>query len=119
MALRLGDEASSASAELVLRLILVAAAFALVHIVYNTAFHPLGKIPGPRLARVTGLWRTSRYFRGSWLDDIVKLHRTYGPVVRIAPNEVSFVDELALRELYGHGKPSVKVRSPLIFACTS
>jgi hypothetical protein len=112
MTLHSGDTDSSAGVQLLLRASLVAAAFLLIHIVYNTALHPLSKIPGPRLARVTGLWRTSRYFRGSWLDDIVELHRTHGPVVRIAPNEVSFVDELALRELYGHGKPSVKVRSP-------
>jgi hypothetical protein len=111
MASPAGNEGHTAGGQLVLRAVLVAVAFALIHIVYNTVFHPLGKIPGPRLARVTGLWRTARYFRGSWLDDIVELHQRYGPVVRIAPNEVSFVDELALRELYGHGKPSIKVRS--------
>jgi hypothetical protein len=96
-------------ATLLLRLCLVGTAFVLAQIIYNTLFHPLRKVPGPRLASVTGLWRTARYFRGSWLDDIVALHRTYGPVVRIAPNEISFVDEPALKELYGHGKASVKV----------
>jgi hypothetical protein len=96
-------------ATLLLRLCLVGTAFVLVQIIYNTLFHPLRKVPGPRLASVTGLWRTARYFRGSWLDDVVGLHRTYGPVVHIAPNEISFVDEPALKELYGHGKASVKV----------
>lgn len=37
-----------------------------------------------------------------WHDDILELHERYGPVVRIAPNEVSFVDKAALVQVYGH-----------------
>lgn len=81
-----------------------------LHIIYNGTFHPLSKIPGQVLARYSTFWLTRHYFRGTWLQDVVRLHETYGPVVRIAPNEVSFVDEGALRELYGHGKASVKTR---------
>lgn len=64
------------------------------------------------LARYTEFWRTKRYFRGTWLEEVVKLHEEYGPVVRIAPNEISFVfvDECGLKELYGHGKPSQKTQ---------
>lgn len=80
-----------------------------LYLTYSLRFHPLRKVPGPSLARFTEFWRSIRYFRGTWLDDIVKLHETYGPVVRIAPNEVSFVDETAMKHFYGHGKPSLKV----------
>ncbi|KAI5360640.1 putative cytochrome P450 [Septoria linicola] len=69
---------------------------------YRIWLHPLRKIPGPLLARATELWRTSKYARGNWHDDILDLHRQYGPVVRIAPNEVSFVDKEALVKVYGH-----------------
>ena len=76
---------------------------------YDIFFHPLRKIPGPFLARFSQTWRNIRYFRGSWHSDVVQLHRTYGNVVRIAPNEVSFVDPAALKDLYGLGKQVYKV----------
>jgi cytochrome P450 len=79
-----------------------------VHIAYNTFLHPISNVPGPLLARYSSIWLTKRYFRGTWLEDVVQLHDRYGPVVRIAPNEVSFVDDSALHELYGHGKPNQK-----------
>lgn len=82
-----------------------------VQATYRLWFHPLSRVPGPLLARVSGLWRTGKYFQSTWFEDIVQLHKTYGPVVRIAPNEVSFVDEQAMREVYGHGKPNQKVRA--------
>ncbi|OQE12327.1 hypothetical protein PENVUL_c001G04696 [Penicillium vulpinum] len=75
---------------------------------YNKFFHSLSKVPGPGLASVSELWRTMRYFRGTWHDDIVSLHRKYGNVVRIAPDEVSFVDATALKSIYGMGKTSLK-----------
>lgn len=78
-------------------------------IFYRLLLHPLAGVPGPFVARFTGLWRTRRYFKGTWFDDILELHQKYGKVVRIAPNEVSFVDGEALKRLYGHGKPCKKV----------
>jgi cytochrome P450 len=77
-------------------------------LVYRVWFHPLAGIPGPFLARLTGLWRTYHYFRGTWHDDILALHNTYGRVVRIAPGELSVVDGDTLKRLYGHGKPAKK-----------
>ena len=82
-------------------------------IFYRLFLHPLAGVPGPFVARFTGLWRTTKYFKGTWFDDILGLHQKYGRVVRIAPNEVSFVDGEALKRLYGHGKPCKKVENPL------
>ena len=81
----------------------------LVQVVYYTFFHPLRKVPGPVFARFSGAWRNIRYFRSTWHEDILELHEKYGPVVRIAPNEVSFVDPKALTALYGHGTAAKKV----------
>lgn len=79
------------------------------NIVYNAYFHPLSRIPGPFLAGVTELWRTTKYASGQWHQDILDLHRKYGPVVRISPNEVSFVDQAALEQVYSHSTGTKKV----------
>ncbi|KPI39697.1 Pisatin demethylase [Cyphellophora attinorum] len=76
--------------------------------VYRRYLHPLSHIPGPPSAALSGLWRNNRYWRGTWHDDIVDVHRKYGPVVRIAPNEVSVVGQTAMKQLYGHGCNTVK-----------
>ncbi|TKX19161.1 cytochrome P450 monooxygenase-like protein 48 [Elsinoe australis] len=77
-------------------------------VIYRLYFHPLAHLPGPFYARIAGYWRTIRYARGTWHDDILELHAKYGRVVRVAPNEVSVVDENAMRQLYGHGKNAPK-----------
>lgn len=89
-------------------LLLVAVAL-VTNIVYNAYLHPLRKVPGPFLASVTELWRTTKYASGQWHQDIVDLHRRYGPVVRVSPNEVSFVDQTALEQVYGHATGTKKV----------
>lgn len=85
----------------------------LTNIVYNAYLHPLRKVPGPFLARITELWRTNKYASGQWHQDILDLHRQYGPVVRVSPNEVSFVDQAALEQVYGHSTGTKKVTGAL------
>lgn len=75
---------------------------------YRLFFHPLAKVPGPFLAKITGHWRNLRYWRGTWHDDILQVHERYGRAVRIAPNEVSIVDQNAMKRLYGHGQNALK-----------
>ncbi|KAJ9605739.1 hypothetical protein H2200_009588 [Cladophialophora chaetospira] len=77
-------------------------------VIYRLSFHPLAHIPGPPLAKLCGWWRNSRYLRGSWHDDILEVHRKYGRIVRIAPNELSIVDAEVARQLYGHGHNAKK-----------
>ncbi|EXJ54841.1 uncharacterized protein A1O5_12907 [Cladophialophora psammophila CBS 110553] len=88
--------------------LLIPVVFLLAVFVYRAVFHPLARIPGPTLAAVTGNWRNYHYFAGTWHKDILDLHRRYGRVVRIAPNEVSVVDAAALKQLYGHGTSAIK-----------
>ncbi|KAL4924978.1 cytochrome P450 [Aspergillus undulatus] len=45
---------------------------------------------------------THQYFGGTWHADILALHRTYGSVVRIAPNEVSVVHPDLARTVYSY-----------------
>ncbi|KAI9815380.1 MAG: hypothetical protein M1832_005519 [Thelocarpon impressellum] len=70
--------------------------------VYRVFFHPLAKIPGPRLAGLTHLYGTyfnatggSRYFA-----QIEELHRRYGSVVRIGPNEVHLSNSANYEKIY-------------------
>ncbi|KAL2275653.1 hypothetical protein FJTKL_01712 [Diaporthe vaccinii] len=45
---------------------------------------------------------TNRYFKGYWHRDILDLHRQYGPVVRISPNEVSIVSPELGKPVYSY-----------------
>ena len=33
-----------------------------------------------------------------------ELHNVYGPVVRVAPDELTFISPTAFKDIYGHGK---------------
>lgn len=76
--------------------------------IYRLYLHPLAHVPGPFIAKLSGLWRDAGYRRGKWHEDVLAIHEKYGRVVRIAPNEVSVVDEWAMKNLYGHGHNAVK-----------
>jgi hypothetical protein len=84
----------------------------LAQVIYRFCLDPLRHIPGPTAARFTELWRTRRCALGGWHQDILYLHDKYGPVVRIAPNEISFVDKDALVQVYGHSTGTKKVSLP-------
>jgi hypothetical protein len=80
-----------------------------IYVLYSIFLHPLRKVPGPFLAQFTELWRSTRYFQGTWHIDILKLHRQYVPVVRVAPNEVSIVSPDLIKTVYSHQKGTLKV----------
>lgn len=64
---------------------------------------PLSKIPGPTVSKFTSLvlkWKEIKALRTVYIH---QLHQQYGPVVRIAPNEVSFTSWEALKEIYCSG----------------
>ncbi|ETS80078.1 hypothetical protein PFICI_07607 [Pestalotiopsis fici W106-1] len=82
--------------------------YCVVHATYNYFLHPLRHVPGPFPAKITELWRTRRYMLGNWHQDILDLHKLYGPIVRVSPNEVSIVDKNALVSVFGHGKGTKK-----------
>jgi hypothetical protein len=74
--------------------------------IYCITLHPLSSFPGPTSAAVSRLpwWRSC--ITGDQVAWIQKLHEKYGPVVRISPNELSYVDQGidAWQEIYGHKK---------------
>jgi len=81
-----------------------------IYYLFQHIFDPLRSIPGPFLARFTRFWYFLEIYKGSFEVTDIELHRRYGPIVRIAPNEYSIDDVDAARTIYGHGNAFVKVR---------
>jgi hypothetical protein len=81
----------------------------LTYIVYASVsrlyFHPLAKYPGPRLWAISKL--ADGYYRaiGRQTYVVAELHGRYGPIVRIAPDELSFNVEEAWQDIYGKPTP--------------
>ncbi|KAB8075103.1 cytochrome P450 [Aspergillus leporis] len=74
--------------------------------VYNAYFHPLAEFPGPFVARGSLLWRVLHTSRGRVHMSISKLHKKYGRIVRISPNELSFDSVEAMKAVHGHRPPT-------------
>lgn len=70
--------------------------------IYNLFFHPLRHYPGPLLYRASKLPRAVRILRGRWTRDLLGLTEAYGPVVRVAPNELVYTAGEAWRDIYSH-----------------
>ena len=82
--------------------------------IYRLVLHPLSNVPGPKLAALTG-WYES-YFElfhkglgGQYTFHIQKLHKTYGPIIRISPHEIHIDDPTFYSTIYtnreGYDKP--------------
>ena len=69
---------------------------------YSVWWHPLAKFPGPRKAALTPLWTMKQWLSGDNLWKIKELHEQYGPVVRIAPNQLSFCSSSSWKDIHGH-----------------
>ena len=62
--------------------------------------NPLNTIPGPTLAKWTNLRLKLAVLKAGRMQYIHDLHERYGHVVRISPNELSFSDLSAVKEIY-------------------
>jgi hypothetical protein len=69
----------------------------------RTILSPLRKIPGPKLSLFTPLYLIFQEFSSNRRMYIHQAHQKYGPVVRLGPNEVSFISLAAVREIYASG----------------
>ncbi|KAE8385502.1 hypothetical protein ETB97_006995 [Aspergillus alliaceus] len=69
---------------------------------YNLWLHPARKFPGPRSWAAFHIFKDLTCAQGNIDSRLCELHAQYGPVVRISPDELSFVDERAWRDIYAH-----------------
>ncbi|KAJ4413828.1 hypothetical protein N0V85_003411 [Neurospora sp. IMI 360204] len=74
------------------------------HPLYNLYLHPLRHYPGPRLYAAFHLPYAIAYLRGRSNTVMHDLHERYGPVLRVAPNILSYTDPDAYRDIRGHRK---------------
>ena len=81
----------------------VAAALVLCSFLVKRLYSPIAKIPGPWLTKFKSLPIKYHEFSANRRMYIHQLHKQYGPVVRLAPNEVSFASLDAIREIYASG----------------
>ncbi|KAH6647193.1 cytochrome P450 [Truncatella angustata] len=73
--------------------------------IYRVLLHPLRAFPGPISHRVSNFPRAFQSTRGELGFHVADLHRKYGPVVRLGPNELAFSDPQAWKDIYGHRTP--------------
>lgn len=69
-------------------------------VAYRSYLHPLAGVPGPFICRISSLWTYWHSYIGDECTLISELHAQYGPVIRIAPNEVCISDGTALNPIY-------------------
>ena len=83
-------------------------------IIFNLFFHPLSRFPGPKPWAAARLPYILAFHQGFLVQRIQGLHEKYGNVVRIAPDELSFIDAAAMRDVYG-SSPGIEAfrRNPL------
>ncbi|KAI0164163.1 putative flavonoid 3-hydroxylase [Xylariaceae sp. FL1272] len=74
-------------------------------VVYRLSFHPLRNFPGPKIAAITGwyeCYHDLKQPRGMFMYKIQELHKTYGPIVRISPDEVHIHDSTWIDTLFAN-----------------
>ena len=88
---------------------LVPVIYVLLRCLYRVYLHPLSRVPGPVIAKCTSLWLSYHSYIGDECATIRKLHERYGPVMRVAPNDVDIAEGEALWPIYmekgGFAKP--------------
>ncbi|GAW25732.1 putative cytochrome P450 [Rosellinia necatrix] len=71
--------------------------------IWKCASSPLRTLPGPKASLFTSLVLKVHEFRALRTRYVHSLHLRYGPVVRLAPNEVSFASLEGIKEIYASG----------------
>jgi cytochrome P450 len=69
--------------------------------IYNLFFHPLSEYPGPMTASATRVPLTYALLCGQGPKWIRTQHEKYGNVVRVAPDELSYMTADGWRDIYG------------------
>ncbi|KAI1958160.1 hypothetical protein LOZ58_005275 [Ophidiomyces ophidiicola] len=93
-------------------------AFLLVKTIYNVYFHPLRSYPGPWLSKATRLHYIYHQLTGDLPYQTKLWHDTYGEVVRIAPDELSYNSSRAYQDIHGEVSPKAAILCSVLMGCT-
>lgn len=66
-------------------------------------FHPLASFPGTPISKLTKWWGVWETYEGRHYLRVRELHKKYGPIVRVGPNELSIADVTAIPAVLGSG----------------
>ncbi|EME39031.1 cytochrome P450 monooxygenase-like protein [Dothistroma septosporum NZE10] len=72
----------------------------LTTVFYRLYLHPLRRYPGPKLWAISRLPYIRSTVKGTIVHDFHRLHKQYGSVVRIAPDELSYSTPEATKVIY-------------------
>ena len=70
----------------------------------------LNKFNGPFLASISNLWKVRYALSSANKQYYVDIHRKYGDIVRVGPNELAFADPVAVDDITGLGGPRGSLR---------
>lgn len=71
----------------------------------------LRHVPGPFAAKFNDLWRLWAMNTPGYGERLVRLHRKYGPLIRLGPNHVSTGDASMVSMIFGTNPVWEKVRA--------
>ncbi|KAJ5933487.1 cytochrome P450 monooxygenase [Penicillium verhagenii] len=78
--------------------------FLVLKALYSRHVHPLAYFPGPFLWTVSRVPYATAYSRGILHKKIQSFHDQYGDVVRVAPDELSYRNGKAWKDIHGHSR---------------
>ncbi|KAJ5658528.1 uncharacterized protein N7484_002177 [Penicillium longicatenatum] len=83
--------------------------YLITKVIYNVYFHPLSRFPGPKSHAISRIPYFRRAINGTLPFDMLDLHKRYGDIVRIAPDELAFSHPDAWKDIMGHknGEPEM------------
>ncbi|OAL28580.1 hypothetical protein AYO22_02774 [Fonsecaea multimorphosa] len=87
----------------------------LLRFFYRRYLHPLSSYPGPFLASITRLWKVWSVYSGHTERDYIAVHKKYGKVVRVGPNELSFAAPAAAYDIFTPGNGFTKTDFYAVF----
>ncbi|KKZ65868.1 hypothetical protein EMCG_08373 [[Emmonsia] crescens] len=73
-------------------------------------FHPLSRYNGPTLWAITRFPYMLAFRSGKLAHKIKHFHEVYGDTVRVAPNEISFINPSCIKDIYNR-RPSPEFKS--------
>lgn len=85
---------------LILTVITTGTLYVVIRLVYNVFLHPLSRFPGPLANRASVFPKTFHLVNGTLPFHITDMHNKYGPIIRITPNELAFINPQAWRDIY-------------------
>ncbi|KAK1974374.1 cytochrome P450 [Colletotrichum cereale] len=68
---------------------------------YNVFFHPLRRYPGPLLWRFSPVPKNLYLLMGTYATKAREIHEAYPGIVRVAPNELSYIQPQAWKDILG------------------